>query len=502
MSDVQGQATPDLQALWTDAVGTLSQGAKVWAHNAEPISLHDGIFIVGVADDLTRAQLESRVRPALEHALSTQVDRQVRLIVTIEETRTEQPPAPHGPDHHDHPSAQSIDQQSDKSTNEMAIDSEPAADEVDEEGDVGDFVPSWAQAPAARPRRTTAVEARLNPRYLFENFVIGSSNRFAHAAAVAAAEAPGKAYNPLVIHGDSGLGKTHLLHAIGHYVLNLYPSSRVRYVNSEEFTNDVINAISENRTSQLRQKYREIDVLLVDDIQFLENKESTQTEFFHTFNALHNENKQIVMTSDRPPKNLRTLEERLRNRFEWGLQTEMLPPDLETRIAILRKKAELEKLTAPADVLEFIASKVQTNIRELEGALIRATAFANLQNQTVDLQLAQIVLKDLVAEGEEPEITVGMIMAQTASYSEFSIDELCGTNRSRNLVLARQIAMYLCRELTEMSLPTIGREFGGRDHTTVMHADRKIRKLMAEKHAVFNQVTELTNRIKQQARQS
>jgi chromosomal replication initiator protein len=378
----------------------------------------------------------------------------------------------------------------------------PAPEEDGDDIDVDEFVPSWAQEPDPVQRRTSAHEARLNARYLFENFVIGSSNRFAHAAAVAAAEAPGKAYNPLVIHGDSGLGKTHLLHAIGHYVLNLYPSSRVRYVNSEEFTNDVINAIRENRTAALRQKYREIDVLLVDDIQFLENKESTQTEFFHTFNALHNANKQIVMTSDRPPKNLRTLEERLRNRFEWGLQTEMLPPDLETRIAILRKKAAIEKLTAPADVLEFIASKVQTNIRELEGALIRATAYANLQGATVDLQLAQIVLKDLVAEGEEPEITAGVILAQTAAYSEFTIEELCGTNRSRDLVLARQIAMYLCRELTDMSLPKIGADFGGRDHTTVMHADRKIRKLMAEKHAVYNQVTELTNRIKQQARQN
>jgi chromosomal replication initiator protein len=373
-------------------------------------------------------------------------------------------------------------------------------DEDDDDQD--EFVPTWAERTTTPPRIGSVAEARLNPRYLFENFVIGSSNRFAHAAAVAVAEAPGKAYNPLVIHGESGLGKTHLLHAIGHYVLNLYPSSRVRYVNSEEFTNDVINAIRENRTAALKRKYREIDVLLVDDIQFLEGKESTQTEFFHTFNALHNENKQIVMTSDRPPKNLTTLEDRLRNRFEWGLTTDVQPPDLETRIAILRKKAANEKLTAPADVLEFIASKVQTNIRELEGALIRATAFANLNGTTVDLQLAQIVLKDLIAEGEEPDITVGMIMAQTAAYSEFSIDDLCSTNRSRNLVLARQIAMYLCRELTEMSLPKIGQEFGNRDHTTVMHADRKIRKLMAEKHAVYNQVTELTARIKQQARQS
>jgi chromosomal replication initiator protein len=480
----------DLSSIWNQAVDTLSPGAKVWVYSATPLSLHGGILIVAVQDDLTRAQLESRVRPALEHALSLALDDETRLVVTIEPTLVETP------DHEirEHP-------QDDKSTNHL-VDSEPADEELDED-DVDGFVPSWARRESStQPRSGSIAEARINPKYLFENFVIGSSNRFAHAAAVAVAEAPGKAYNPLVIHGESGLGKTHLLHAIGHYVLNLYPSSRVRYVNTEEFTNDVIHAIQERKTAELKRKYREVDVLLVDDIQFLENKESTQAEFFHTFNALHNENKQIVMTSDRPPKALRTLEERLRNRFEWGLLTETLPPDLETRIAILRKKAANEKLTAPADVLEFIASKVQTNIRELEGALIRATAFANLQGTTVDLQLAQIVLKDLVAEGVEPDISIGMIMAQTATYSEFSIDELCGTNRSRNLVLARQIAMYLCRELTEMSLPKIGQEFGGRDHTTVMHAERKIRKLMAEKHAVYNQVTELTNRIKQQARQS
>ncbi len=474
-----------LNTVWQQAVDTLSPGAKVWVYSAKPLSLHDNIMIVAVQDDLTRAQLESRVRPALEHAISMALQQETRLIVTIEPATLDR-----------------MSHQDDLSSGspggvEMGDDLED-----DEEDDQHEFVPSWAERTTTPPRIGSVAEARLNPRYLFENFVIGSSNRFAHAAAVAVAEAPGKAYNPLVIHGESGLGKTHLLHAIGHYVLNLYPSSRVRYVSSEEFVNDVINAIGENRTSALRRKYREIDVLLVDDIQFIERKEATQTEFFHTFNALHNENKQIVMTSDRPPKNLTTLDDRLRNRFEWGLTTETLPPDLETRIAILRKKAANEKLTAPADVLEFIASKVQTNIRELEGALIRATAFANLNGTTVDLQLAQIVLKDLIAEGEEPDISVGMIMAQTAAYSEFSIDDLCSANRSRNLVLARQIAMYLCRELTEMSLPKIGQEFGNRDHTTVMHADRKIRKLMAEKHAVYNQVTELTARIKQQARQS
>jgi chromosomal replication initiator protein len=487
MNDGQ-EPTPGeyLDTVWQQAVDTLSPGAKVWVYSAKPLSLHDNIMIVAVQDDLTRAQLESRVRPALEHAISMALQQETRLIVTIEPATLDR-----------------LSQQDDMSTNSQnGVAVVEDLDEDLDEDDQHEFVPSWAERKTAPPRIGSVAEARLNPRYLFENFVIGSSNRFAHAAAVAVAEAPGKAYNPLVIHGESGLGKTHLLHAIGHYVLNLYPSSRVRYVSSEEFVNDVINAIGENRTSALRRKYREIDVLLVDDIQFIERKEATQTEFFHTFNALHNENKQIVMTSDRPPKNLTTLDDRLRNRFEWGLTTETLPPDLETRIAILRKKAANEKLTAPADVLEFIASKVQTNIRELEGALIRATAFANLNGTTVDLQLAQIVLKDLIAEGEEPDISVGMIMAQTAAYSEFSIDDLCSANRSRNLVLARQIAMYLCRELTEMSLPKIGQEFGNRDHTTVMHADRKIRKLMAEKHAVYNQVTELTARIKQQARQS
>jgi chromosomal replication initiator protein len=343
-------------------------------------------------------------------------------------------------------------------------------------------------------------ETRLNPKYVFETFVVGSSNRFAHAAAVAVAEAPGKAYNPLLIYGDSGLGKTHLLHGIGHYVRSLFTGPRVRYVSSEEFTNDFINAIRDDRAAGFQRRYRDMDVLLIDDIQFLEGKIQTQEEFFHTFNTLHNANKQIVITSDRPPKRLEALEDRLRNRFEWGLITDVQPPDLETRIAILRKKAATERLTAPPDVLEFIASRIQTNIRELEGALIRVTAFASLNRQPVDLTLAEIVLKDLIPEGGEPEISAAAIIAQTAAYSGLSIDDLCGQSRSRALVTARQIAMYLCRELTDLSLPKIGQQFG-RDHTTVMHAERKIRQQMAERRSVYNQVTELTNRIKQQARQ-
>ncbi|MEU6550645.1 chromosomal replication initiator protein DnaA [Streptomyces sp. NPDC046915] len=350
-------------------------------------------------------------------------------------------------------------------------------------------------APATGPGEPTA---RLNPKYLFDTFVIGASNRFAHAAAVAVAEAPAKAYNPLFIYGESGLGKTHLLHAIGHYARSLYPGTRVRYVSSEEFTNEFINSIRDGKGDSFRKRYREMDILLVDDIQFLADKESTQEEFFHTFNTLHNANKQIVLSSDRPPKQLVTLEDRLRNRFEWGLITDVQPPELETRIAILRKKAVQEQLNAPPEVLEFIASRISRNIRELEGALIRVTAFASLNRQPVDLGLTEIVLKDLIPGGENaaPEITATAIMAATADYFGLTVEDLCGTSRGRALVTARQIAMYLCRELTDLSLPKIGAQFGGRDHTTVMHADRKIRALMAERRSIYNQVTELTNRIK------
>ncbi len=356
--------------------------------------------------------------------------------------------------------------------------------------------PMGAQpAPAPGPGEP---HARLNPKYLFDTFVIGASNRFAHAAAVAVAEAPAKAYNPLFIYGESGLGKTHLLHAIGHYARSLYPGTRVRYVSSEEFTNEFINSIRDGKGDTFRKRYRDVDILLVDDIQFLASKESTQEEFFHTFNTLHNANKQIVLSSDRPPKQLVTLEDRLRNRFEWGLTTDVQPPELETRIAILRKKAVQEQLNAPPEVLEFIASRISRNIRELEGALIRVTAFASLNRQPVDLGLTEIVLKDLIPGGEEsaPEITAPAIMAATADYFGLTVDDLCGSSRSRVLVTARQIAMYLCRELTDLSLPKIGAQFGGRDHTTVMHADRKIRALMAERRSIYNQVTELTNRIK------
>ncbi|WP_404390020.1 chromosomal replication initiator protein DnaA [Humibacillus xanthopallidus] len=342
-------------------------------------------------------------------------------------------------------------------------------------------------------------DTRLNPKHTFDTFVIGASNRFAHAAAVAVAEAPARAYNPLFVYGESGLGKTHLLHAIGHYARTMFPNVRVRYVNSEEFTNDFINSIRDDKASAFQARYRSVDVLLIDDIQFLQGKLQTQEEFFHTFNTLHNSNKQIVITSDLPPRELSGFEDRMRTRFESGLLTDVQPPDLETRIAILRKKAIQDRMEVPDPVLEYIATNFSTNIREIEGALIRVTAFSNLNRQPIDLPLAEIVLKDVLPNETPNQVTAATIMAVTAAYYAVSMEDLCGSSRSRQLVTARQIAMYLCREMTDLSLPKIGQHFGGRDHTTVMHADRKIRELMGERRAIYNQVTELTNRIRQQS---
>ncbi|GAB3995255.1 hypothetical protein GCM10029992_12030 [Glycomyces albus] len=353
--------------------------------------------------------------------------------------------------------------------------------------------------PAKSAPAPTAADGvgRLNPRYNFDTFVIGSSNRFAHAAAFAVAEAPAKAYNPLFIYGGSGLGKTHLLHAVGHYAHDLGTAGSVRYVTTEEFTNDFINSLSDRRQQAFQRRYRDVDILLIDDIQFLMDRERTQEEFFHTFNALHNANKQLVISSDRSPKQLQTLEDRLRTRFEWGLLADIQPPDLETRIAILRKKAVQDNLNVPTDAVEFIASQIQHSIRELEGALIRVTAYASLNRKPVDLGLAEEVLHDFIPEGgESAEVTVDQIMQASADYFGVEAADLKGNSRSRVLVNARQVAMYLCRELTDMSLPRIGQAFGGRDHTTVMHANKKIRKQMAERRALYNQIAELTNRLK------
>jgi chromosomal replication initiator protein len=460
----------DLQMLWDQVVESVSTPQySAFLTRTKPLGLLPGSaeeganLLLSAPDLFTKDVLETRLRALISDELTNLLGEKINIAVTV--------------------------------TTEAK--SDLVEDVVEEPVD-------YQEPKTGTGRNSTSLlsteASQLNPRYIFETFVIGASNRFAHAAAVAVAEAPAKAYNPLFIYGESGLGKTHLLHAIGAYAKELYGSTRVRYVSSEEFTNDFINSIRDDKASVFQKRYRDLDILLVDDIQFLENKERTQEEFFHTFNTLYNANKQIVISSDRPPKQLTTLEDRLRSRFEWGLITDIQPPELETRIAILRKKAAQDKLNAPDDVLEYIASKISTNIRELEGALIRVTAFASLNRQLVDLSLAEIVLKDLIQEEGGPEITGPTIMAQTASYFSLSVEDLCGTSRSRVLVNARQIAMYLCRELTELSLPKIGQAFGGRDHTTVMHADRKIRQLMAERRSIYNQVTELTNRIKQQSK--
>jgi chromosomal replication initiator protein len=506
--------TARLGQAWSAVIDELQAHQRAWLQSSQPITMHGSTAIVAVPDDFTRKRLEGRLRGQLEDALSDQYGHEVQLAVTVDAslghplpTEIAEPVAV-APSRDD--ARAMTDHLDDDTSTHRHVDkstSDGAAAHVDPAG-AGATPTEQVGFDQPDPGRTgpapqvTAGESRLNPKYTFESFVIGSSNRFPHAAAVAVSEAPGKSYNPLLVYGESGLGKTHLLHAIGHYVRSLYAGAKVRYVSSEEFTNEFINAIRDDRQDRFKRKYRDVDVLLIDDIQFLEGKTQTQEEFFHTFNTLHNANKQIVLTSDRAPKRLEALEDRLRNRFEWGLITDVQPPDLETRIAILRKKAAIDRLTAPPDVLEFIASKIQTNIRELEGALIRVTAFANLNRQEVDLTLAEIVLKDLIPEGGEPEITAPLIIAQTAAYFGLSIDELTGPSRGRHLVMARQIAMYLCRELTGLSLPKIGAQFGNRDHTTVMYAERKINQLLGERRAVFNQVSELTNRVKMQARQA
>ena len=338
-------------------------------------------------------------------------------------------------------------------------------------------------------------KAKLTTKYTFDTFVIGNSNRFAHAASLAVAEAPAQAYNPLFIYGGVGLGKTHLMHAIGHYVLSQSSDLKVVYVSSEKFTNELINSIRDDRNNEFRSKYRNVDILLVDDIQFIAGKESTQEEFFHTFNALHEANKQIIISSDRPPKEIPTLEDRLRSRFEWGLITDIQAPDLETRIAILRKKAKVENIDVPNDVMLYIATKIKSNIRELEGALIRIVAYSSLTNKKVTVALAEEALKDIISEDKQEEVNVDLIKRIVADDYKIKMDDFNSKKRTRAIAYPRQIAMYLTRELTELSLPKIGDEFGGRDHTTVIHAYDKIEKDMEESESFRDKVEKLRLKI-------
>ena len=432
---------------------------------AQAQGLIGSTLLVAVPNELTREVLQTQVKEALDDALRDVFSDEIRCAIDVD---TDLVP--------------------------LHVEPEPAA-ELSLAAD-----PAVELKPQPMLPSTSHEFGRLNPKYVFDTFVIGSSNRFAHAAAVAVAEAPAKAYNPLFIYGDSGLGKTHLLHAIGHYAEGMYPGIRVRYVSSEEFTNDFINSIANNLNQSFQQRYREVDVLLIDDIQFLRGKESTQEAFFHTFNTLHDHNKQVVITSDVAPKLLQGFEARMVSRFEWGLITDVTAPDLETRIAILRKKAEAERIQIPPEVLSVIADKVQSNIRELEGTLIRVTAFASLNRLPVTMDLAQTVLKDLFSFDEEAVVSPSDIISHTAAYFRLTVEDLHGSSRSQTIALARQIAMYLCREMTSMSLPKIGQLFGNRDHTTVMYANKKIEKLIQERRSVYTQVTELTSRIRQQQR--
>jgi chromosomal replication initiator protein len=504
-------ADSDLAEVWARSLDGLADlqiqpHQRAWLKLTRPLGLVENTALIATPNEFVKEQLETRLRPLITQALSQQLGRDIQLAVTVDPAPQAAMPAPTGDLTAEAPRLSGLTgEQVPEQDLGSRLGPPASAPHARPSGDSSTGEPAHADpprpgGPSTMPQPPRLGGTRLNSKYTFETFVIGSSNRFAHAAAVAVAEAPAKAYNPLFVYGDSGLGKTHLLHAIGHYAQTLYSGLKVRYVSSEEFTNDFINMIRDGKQDGFRRRYRDVDVLLVDDIQFLENKEGTQEEFFHTFNTLHNASKQIVISSDRAPKRLVTLEDRLRSRFEWGLLTDVQPPELETRIAILRRKAIQDTLNVPPEVLEYIASRISTNIRELEGALIRVTAFASLNRQSVDLQLAEIVLKDLIPEAQGPQITAATIMGQTASYFGLSIEDLCGTSRSRVLVTARHIAMYLCRELTDLSLPKIGQQFGGRDHTTVINADRKIRSLMAERRSIYTQVTELTNRIKQQAR--
>jgi chromosomal replication initiator protein len=435
---------------------------KTWFEAVTPVDLHDDLLVLAVPSSLMKERLEGRYLGLIEHAVAAARGGPAEIRI---EVRTD-------------------------------VWADAGDVPLERAATPGPAVVGQGRAGATADR---IVEAPLNPRYQFDAFVIGASNRFAHAACLAVAENPAGSYNPLFIHGGSGLGKTHLLHAIGNYVRENFPTRHVRYVSTETFMNEFVDAIRTNTTIAFKRRYRDCDVLLVDDIQFMENKESLQEEFFHTFNHLYGANRQIVLTSDRPPKSIATLEDRLQSRFLSGLITDVQPPELETRLAILRKKAYDERAHVPNEVLELIATHVKDNIRELEGALIRVSAFASLNREPLSIELAQRVLADILLASEPRRITPQVILEATSDTFGFSIEELRGASRRRPLVTARQIGMYVFRELTDFSYPAIAREFGGRDHTTVIHAVEKITGLMKERRQIYDQVTSLIHRIKSRA---
>jgi len=442
------------ESLWSEVAGRL-KGAlnettyRTWFAEAEGTELSDDAFVLGVPNDFTREWIEGHFLGLIGAAVRDVTGQERRVALSVTERMPIEAPRP-------------------------AAEARP------------------------RPAAITTADSGMNPKYTFDLFVIGSSNRFAHAAALAVAEAPAQAYNPLFIYGGTGLGKTHLMQAMAQYVAEHSGDLSVRYVTSETFMNDFINSLRDKRIEGFKQRYRTYDLLLVDDVQFFEHKERIQEEFFHTFNSLYEAGSQIVMSSDRPPRDIATLEERLRSRFEWGLITDIQPPDLETRIAILRKKVKTDGINIPdPQVLSFIASRISTNIRELEGALTRVVAFSSLTGRGLSVELAEDVLKDVFPQGEAAEVSIRRIQELVSERFQLSMDELCGDKRSQNIVYPRQVAMYLSRELTDSSLPKIGKEFGGRDHTTVIHATSKIARLIREDRSVYNLVQELTARVKQ-----
>jgi chromosomal replication initiator protein len=475
------ETTPEV-ALWQSTLEILEHDSRItgsmmgFAALAEVKGIIGETIYLEVPNDLTRSMFEQRLKEMINEAFASIEDKppvsSFAVVVNTSITDNYTPTT--------------------SATSATANNSNPA----ETDGSFVGFGSSSSNTDAPASGSAEAFDSRLNTKYTFENFVMGSTNIFARAAAFAVAESPAKAYNPLFIYGNSGLGKTHLLHAIGHYALSLYPRFKVRYVSSEEFTNDFINAIQNNRSAQFLNEYRNIDILMIDDIQFLAGKDQTQEAFFHTFNALHDANKQVVITSDVAPKNLMGFEERLVSRFQWGLTVDIQAPELETRIAILRKKAELEKIRVPDEILEYMAERVQSNVRELEGTLIRVTAYANLSRKQVDMDLVQTVLKDIAPVHEETVIAPIEIINAVSSYYKITPDEIYGNSRTAAIAMARQIAMYICREQTNLSLPKIGQIFGNRDHTTVMYANRRVAEWMNERRYVYNQVTEIINTIR------
>ena len=459
----------DYNSIWQETLSLLEQemirpSFETWIKVLYPLSYESGMFEIGTNRQIVKEWVETRylslIRKLMESILNTPVLVKITLIPADAAHPLQEPAAPSIPSY------------------QSSLSRTPAT-----------------SSSKTTPLQTEDIHSPLNPKYTFDSFVIGNSNRFAHAASLAVAEMPAKVYNPFFIYGGVGLGKTHLMHAIGHRIMQIHPENKVLYISSEKFTNDFINAIMSGHPESFRNRYRSIDVLLIDDIQFLAKKEQTQEEFFHTFNALHEANKQIIISSDRPPKEIPTLEERLRSRFEWGLTTDIQSPDLETRIAILRKKALLENITMPNDVIVYISTRIDNNIRELEGAFNRVNAFSFLNRKPISIELAMESLKDLFPKDKSNQITPQRIQDIVAAHFRIKVEDLVSKRRTRNVTVPRQLAMYLCRELTDWSLPKIGELFGGRDHTTVIHAYEKVNRERQEDSRIAGLLTEISGKI-------